>query len=432
MNRPRLLTGTVLTGLLLAGPVGSATAENESQPSESPSAAVEPANQPPVAVADQTAVDAGDSVVVDVLANDTDDGLGRPESEQPRLEVVAVDGGDRFRFGPQDVTFTARAGDSGTYTGRYTVSDGELTASAEITVEVTAAPQPERSVTIGMAKGPLALRTYSIHGKARPLVAGPAVVRVQRRADGRWVGFDKDRTDAEGRYSVRFRTDRTGKRVFRAVATWSHGPRARSGSMSRTVRAVPDVSVSGPLTPNQVPYSWRSGCPVPPSSLRRITINRLDYRRRIDRGSVVVRAAEVSDVVRVLKGALYERFPIRMMRPADAFYDGGRRTPTESDKAAMRAGNTSAFNCRPVTGNPYRISQHSYGNAIDINTIENPYVTGGTVYPEGSREYLDRSPYRRGMILRGGAVASRMRNLGWLWGARWSNPDYQHFSSNGG
>jgi hypothetical protein len=146
----------------------------------------------------------------------------------------------------------------------------------------------------------------------------------------------------------------------------------------------------------------------------------------------VVRANEVGDIVKVFKGALAKRFPIRSMKPTDHYYDGGRRTPMESDKAAMRAGNTSAFNCRPVTGNPYRVSQHSYGNAVDINTIENPYVTGDAVYPAGSREYLKRSPYRRGMIMRDGVVASRMRNLGWLWGARWAHPDYQHFSSNGG
>jgi hypothetical protein len=98
----------------------------------------------------------------------------------------------------------------------------------------------------------------------------------------------------------------------------------------------------------------------------------------------------------------------------------------------MRAGNTSAFNCRPVTGNPYRVSQHSYGNAIDINTIRNPYVTGSRVYPSTSGKWLRRSPYRPGMILSGGVVASTMRRLGWYWGARWSHPDYQHFSSNGG
>jgi hypothetical protein len=206
----------------------------------------------------------------------------------------------------------------------------------------------------------------------------------------------------------------------------------RSERVRRTFRAVADPAVSGPLTRRQLPYSWRTGCPVPPSKLRRIHINRLDYSRHVDRGSIVVHAGQVHAVVKVLEAVLAAGFPIRSLRPADHFYAGGRRTPTESDKAAMRAGNTSAFNCRPVTGNPYRVSQHSYGNAVDINTIENPYVTGSTVYPPGSRSYLDRSPYRRGMIVGGGVVANRFRALGWLWGARWSHPDYQHFSSNGG
>ena len=36
------------------------------------------------------------------------------------------------------------------------------------------------------------------------------------------------------------------------------------------------------------------------------------------------------------------------------------------------------------------------------------------------------------MIVSGGVVATKMRQLGWAWGARWGHPDYQHFSSNGG
>jgi hypothetical protein len=241
-----------------------------------------------------------------------------------------------------------------------------------------------------------------------------------------------DSTDVDGRYEVGFRSSKPGRRTFRAIASWADGPRAESAPGTLQVHAVADPEVSGPLTPAHVPHSWRAGCPVPPAQLRKIHINRITYTGHVARGVLVVRAGEARDVVRVLSNALDARFPIRLIKPSDHFYDGGRRTPTESDKAAMRAGNTSAFNCRPVTGNPYRVSQHSYGNAIDINTIENPYVTGSTVYPSGSHTYLDRSLYRRGMILRGGVVADTMRNLGWLWGARWSHPDYQHFSSNGG
>jgi D-alanyl-D-alanine carboxypeptidase len=181
-----------------------------------------------------------------------------------------------------------------------------------------------------------------------------------------------------------------------------------------------------------VPYSYRSGCPVGPSSLRRIRINRFTYKHVVARGSVIVRAGAVPDLLEVFTKAFDKRFPIRSMKPTDAYYKHGHRTPTQSDIAAMKADNTSAFNCRPVTGNPYRVSQHSYGNAIDINTVRNPYVVGSRVYPSWARTYLDRKNVRTGMITRSGIIATVMRANGWPWGARWAHPDYQHFSSNGG
>jgi hypothetical protein len=388
-------------------------------------------NEPPSALPDDVTVEAGSSVRIDVLDNDTDDGLGRPEGEQPRLEVIDVITEDAgFSFTPTDVTFDSDKGQVGTFEADYVVSDGELTATARITVRVLA--PPKRAVTISMADRPVALKTYSLSGEVKPLTAGRATVKVQRRTSDGWALHAKDRTGVDGGYAVKFRTSKPGTRKFRAVAVWADGRKKASDPISRTVRAVANAVVSGPLTAKDVPHSWRSGCPVGPAKLRKIHINRWSYDKRVARGTIVVRAGAAGAIVKVLRAALNNRFPIRSLKPTDVYYAGGRRTPMESDKAAMRAGNTSAFNCRPVTGNPYRVSQHSYGNAVDINTIENPYVTGSTVYPAGSRKYLDRSPYRRGMILSGGVIAKKMRDLGWLWGARWSHPDYQHFSSNGG
>lgn len=441
----RLLTSGLLLGLVLAGPVGAATAGDGTEPSAettpaattpspgtdpapSPDTGAEPENQPPVAEPDEAAVDAGEAVTVRVLDNDTDDGL--PEGST--LTVVGVgNGGGRLSFTADTVTFDARADDAGDYLVRYQVSDGELTSTGDLSVRVT--PSPQRFVTISLAKGPVALRSYPIDGRVGPQALGArATVTVQRRTPKGWTRFARTTADREGRWSVRFRTDQLGERVLRAKAAYVDGGRATSPVIRRTVTARADVAISGPLTRKQVPHSWRSGCPVAPSGLRKLSVNRLDYRKRISRGTIVVAAGATGTIADVFSSALDKRFPIRRMQPADAFYAGGRRTPMESDKAAMRAGNTSAFNCRPVVGNPYRLSQHSYGNAIDINTIENPYVTNSHVYPAGSRGYLDRSPYRRGMILRNGVIANRMRAHGWLWGARWSNPDYQHFSSNGG
>ena len=102
----------------------------------------------------------------------------------------------------------------------------------------------------------------------------------------------------------------------------------------------------------------------------------------------------------------------------------------------MNAGNTSAFNCRKVTGSRYRISQHSYGNAIDVNTFENPYGTSSRIYPAAAAyKYYTMRKYHlgdTGVIAPRSVIANAFARLHWLWGARWANKDYQHFSANGG
>jgi hypothetical protein len=174
---------------------------------------------------------------------------------------------------------------------------------------------------------------------------------------------------------------------------------------------------------SDVRYSYRSGCPLGPSQLRVVRMPFRNWALDDQYGTVIVRARVVNDIAAVFKSAHARTWAIRRVQPVDA-YKG-------SDPASMRADNTSAFNCRKVTGNPYRLSRHSYGDAIDINPFENPYVTARKVYPEGSRTYLKRTNYRKGMLRRGDAVESVMRRLGWPWGGRWRYPDYQHFSENG-
>ena len=153
-----------------------------------------------------------------------------------------------------------------------------------------------------------------------------------------------------------------------------------------------------------VPYTYRSGCPVGPSSLRMITLTFRNFSGDDQRGTIVVRSTVVSAITSVFEKAYAAGWPFRRVTPVDT-YKG-------SDVRSMEADNTSAFNCRKVTGNPYRVSQHSYGNAIDINTFENPYVAGGTVYPKGSKTYLDRSDHRKGMILKSGDGREAVRGDG--------------------
>jgi poly-gamma-glutamate synthesis protein (capsule biosynthesis protein) len=170
--------------------------------------------------------------------------------------------------------------------------------------------------------------------------------------------------------------------------------------------------------------SWRPGCPVPLEDLRYVRLSHWGFDGEPHLGELVVHRDAVDSLQAIFAELFARRFPIRMMRLVDDF--------GADDDASVTADNTSAFNCRPVTGGT-RWSQHSYGRAIDVNPFENPYVTNGRVLVPGSATYVDRSNVRPGMILAGDAVVDAFASRGWSWGGSWSSPiDYQHFSASGG
>jgi hypothetical protein len=190
--------------------------------------------------------------------------------------------------------------------------------------------------------------------------------------------------------------------------------------------APPFTHSVAPVTRSQLPHSWHPGCPVGPSSLRRLRLSYWGFDGRRHVGTLVVNRSAVGPLT-VVFGRLYKaRFPIRRMRPIDAY--GG------SDERSLAADNTAAFNCRyAVAPGPKRWSVHAYGRAIDVNPVENPYVESGRVHPRTGKAYLDRSNVRPGMAVRGGLLVGAFASVGWQWGGRWTaTPDYQHFSATGG
>jgi hypothetical protein len=179
----------------------------------------------------------------------------------------------------------------------------------------------------------------------------------------------------------------------------------------------------GDVTEDDVFASWRPGCPVAVEDLRSVSVTHWGTDGEPHRGTLIVAAGVVDDII-VIMGDLYEAgFPIEQMEPVDV-YDG-------DDDRSMAANNTSAFNCRAITGGS-SWSEHSYGTAIDVNPLLNPYVRGGTALPpEGSR-YIDRSLDDPGMIHAGDATVQVFADHGWIWGGTWASPkDYQHFSTTG-
>ena len=142
-------------------------------------------------------------------------------------------------------------------------------------------------------------------------------------------------------------------------------------------------------------------------------------------GELVVAAKHADTMVTVFRRLYEARFPVqRMVLVSD--YGG-------EDKRSMSANNSSGFNCRTVAGTD-RWSQHSYGAAIDLNPIQNPYVTA-RISPAAGEAYADprnRRASTTGLITADSVVVEAFQEVGWEWGGDWNGPkDYQHFSAAG-
>jgi hypothetical protein len=142
-------------------------------------------------------------------------------------------------------------------------------------------------------------------------------------------------------------------------------------------------------------------------------------------GTMVVNVSMVDSVIKVFSTLYAARFPIEEMVP-EAAYDG-------NDNVAAAADDTSGFNCRyAVAPGPPQWSMHAYGEAIDVNDVQNPYVDGTTIIPPAGAAYENRSDVLPGMAVPGGTLVEAFASIGWQWGGLWTGSvDYQHFSSNG-
>lgn len=161
------------------------------------------------------------------------------------------------------------------------------------------------------------------------------------------------------------------------------------------------------------------GCPLlNTQSLLRIPYWGFDNQKH--QGELIVKKNVSGEVAEIMNQLYTSRFPIQQIKLM-RIYSG-------DDYESMKHNNSSAFNCRNKT-NKNELSGHSFGVAIDINPIQNPYVKENLILPPKGTEYLDRSKVMKGMIVSNSPVVTLFKSYGWEWGGDWETlKDYMHFS----
>lgn len=141
-------------------------------------------------------------------------------------------------------------------------------------------------------------------------------------------------------------------------------------------------------------------------------------------GEMIVNQKIESDILQIFKTLYENEYPIEKMVLIDA-YDA-------DDTLSMEDNNTSAFNYRTISGSD-KLSNHSYGMAIDLNPKYNPYVktaSDGSILcqPESGMDYADRSRDFAYKIDENDLAYRLFTEAGFTWGGSWNSvKDYQHF-----
>lgn len=188
--------------------------------------------------------------------------------------------------------------------------------------------------------------------------------------------------------------------------------------------------------------SWKEELPCPARQELRLLL--IPYRgfdgvvrdKPENVGRMIVHRDISAMVADIFEELLSEaEFRIEKMNLIDSYANSGTGKLADDD-ASMADNNTSAFNCRYKTKSTTALSTHSLGMAIDVNPVQNPYVSGANVYPpkgadfDGRPKKDERNPSRTGVISSRVVSIFKSHKTGgrWIWGGDWKKPiDYQHF-----
>jgi hypothetical protein len=148
-----------------------------------------------------------------------------------------------------------------------------------------------------------------------------------------------------------------------------------------------------------------------------------DFNNDVQEGEIICNREIAEDLLDIFRELYDNKYQIEKIRLVDEY--------GADDEASMADNNTSCFNYRTIAGTD-RISNHSYGKAIDINPLYNPYITtrngAENISPENATQYADRTATFDHKIDTDDLCYKLFIQHGFTWGGAWkSSKDYQHF-----
>lgn len=172
--------------------------------------------------------------------------------------------------------------------------------------------------------------------------------------------------------------------------------------------------------------SYRQDCRVPLSELRILRIVHCNAQGHTQLGEMVCNRLIAPKLLRIFRKLYEAGYRIERIRLIDE-YDA-------DDLRSMADNNSSCFCYREVAGTT-KLSKHSLGLAVDINTLYNPYVftrqgrqqvqpIEGAAYAF-NRDQRNNIPYK---IDHNDLAFQLFKAEGFVWGGDWKSvKDYQHF-----
>ena len=161
--------------------------------------------------------------------------------------------------------------------------------------------------------------------------------------------------------------------------------------------------------------------------LRYLKLLHYNFAHQVQAGELIVNASIADKILTIFKELYRNEYEIERMVLIDEYWQGDA---AGTDSVSIDHNNTSCFNYRVVEGSG-ELSGHAFGLAIDINPIQNPFISSsGTIYHAESEAYRNRDIDDPHVIKHADndLCYTLFTQNGFEWGGDKTAPiDYQHF-----